>query len=246
LNNRLSILDIWVDPVNRATALGRVKKMLETAHQPCCIFASNPEKNFSVPKDPILYQAYRDAALLLPDGIGMVWAVRVLHGLRISRVPGSEFIFDICRLAEEEERGVFFYGAREAVSQAAVDRLRQRFPRLTIAGRANGYIPETDMPQLVEQINASGAEILFIALGSPRQEKWFATYAGALRHVKVCQGIGGTLDTIAGAVKRAPVFWCRLNLEWFYRLVKEPRRIERQRLLPLFALKVLLEKISRQ
>jgi len=82
------------------------------------------------------------------------------------------------------------------------------------------------------------ARVIFLALGSPMQERWLAKYAGKLESVRVCQGVGGTLDTIAGTVKRAPEFWCRMNLEWFYRLVSQPSRIRRQRVLPVFAWQV--------
>jgi len=91
------------------------------------------------------------------------------------------------------------------------------------------------MPELIKLINGSHAEILFLALGSPKQEKWFATYKDMLKHVRVCQGFGGTLDVIAGNVKRAPVIWQKLGLEWLYRLISEPKRIKRQWVLPLFA-----------
>ena len=101
------------------------------------------------------------------------------------------------------------------------------------------------MSGLIDAINASGAQILYVALGSPRQEKWMATYAYRLQSVRICQGVGGTLDTIVGNVKRAPKIWCRWHLEWFYRLLKEPKRIRRQRVLPLFALAVLREWASR-
>jgi N-acetylglucosaminyldiphosphoundecaprenol N-acetyl-beta-D-mannosaminyltransferase len=85
---------------------------------------------------------------------------------------------------------------------------------------------------------------LFLALGSPKQEKWFATYKHLLKHVKVCQGIGGTLDTIAGKVKRAPEIWCKYSIEWLYRLISEPRRIKRQKVLPVFAMMVLVAKVK--
>ena len=113
--------------------------------------------------------------------------------------------------------------------------LAERFPGLKIAGRANGYVKDEEMPGLIEKINESGAAVLFVALGSPKQEKWFAKYKDKLPHVRVVQGIGGTLDTIGGTVKRAPEFWCRHNLEWLYRLLSEPKRIARQRVLPVFA-----------
>jgi N-acetylglucosaminyldiphosphoundecaprenol N-acetyl-beta-D-mannosaminyltransferase len=99
------------------------------------------------------------------------------------------------------------------------------------------------MPGLISHINDSQAEILFLALGSPRQEKWFVTYGNYLKNVKVCQGIGGSLDVIAGNVKRAPMIWQKCSLEWLYRLISEPKRIHRQKVLPIFAVMVLLSKL---
>jgi N-acetylglucosaminyldiphosphoundecaprenol N-acetyl-beta-D-mannosaminyltransferase len=231
----LKILNIWVDPVSREEALQTVRGYLESGTGPHSIIASNPEKNFSAPKDPVLYECYKNADLLLPDGIGMVIAANLLYGTSLERVPGSEFIFDICKLARDEGYKVYIYGSREEVNKQSVEVLKERYPGLNIAGRSNGYVKDEDMPALVEQINESEADILFVALGSPRQEKWFAAYKDTLKHVRVCQGIGGTLDTIGGNVKRAPEFWCRCNLEWLYRLLSEPKRIKRQRVLPMFA-----------
>jgi len=234
-----------VDPVGREEAVERVRGFLRNGDRPHSIFASNPEKNFSVPKDPELYDCYRRADLLLPDGIGMVKAAQVLYAAELSRVPGSEFIFDICRVAQEEGRGIFVYGAKEEVNARSCEVLAERFPGLKIAGRANGYVKNDEMPGLIEKINASGAAVLFVALGSPKQEKWFARYKDRLTHVRVVQGIGGTLDTVGGNVKRAPEFWCRHNLEWLYRLLSEPKRIARQRVLPIFAWLVLIEWVKK-
>lgn len=245
MQKRLKILNIWVDPVTRAEAIQRVSDMLRSGQRPHSIFASNPEKSFSVPKDPDLHKVFEQADLLLPDGIGMVWAAQVLHGACLERIPGSEFIEDICRLAAKEGYKIFIYGAEEEVNRESARVLKKRYPGLLIAGRANGYSSTAEMPDLIKRINESGAEILFLALGSPKQEKWFATNQDKLTHVRVVQGIGGTLDTIAGKVKRAPEFWCRHSAEWLYRLLTEPRRIKRQKVLPLFLIKVLGAKISR-
>ncbi|WP_306547310.1 WecB/TagA/CpsF family glycosyltransferase [Desulfobulbus sp.] len=244
MNDRLPILDIWVDPVSREEALQRVRDFLKHGDRPHAIFAANPEKEFSVPADPELYQCYRDAALLLPDGIGVVLAARLLHGVRLHRLPGSEFLFDICQLAEAEGHAIFVFGAKEEVNSRSVAQLQRHYPGLRIAGRANGYVPDEEMALLIERINESKAAILFLALGSPRQEKWFAAHRGMLSTVRVVQGVGGTLDTIGGNVRRAPEFWCRHNLEWLYRLTKEPKRVKRQKVLPLFALRILKQWLS--
>lgn len=246
LNDRLKILNIWVDPVSRAMALDRAADYLLQGHRPHTIFASNPEKNFSVPADPDLYRVFSEADLLLPDGIGIVWAARVLYGRQLERVPGSEFIFDLCRLAVREGCGVFLYGSDEEVNRRSAEILAERYSGLNVAGRANGYVKDSEMPALIRKINDSGAKILFVALGSPRQEKWYTRHKDALQHVRIVQGVGGTLDTIAGKVKRAPALWCRYHLEWLYRLLDDPRRIRRQKVLPVFVLLVLTEKIKKR
>ena len=241
--NRLKILNVWVDPVDMNGAVERVERFVEEGDRPHSVFAVNPEKNFTVPRDPQLHKVFSEADLLIPDGIGVVMAARILYRVRLARVPGVEMMEEICRLSARKKYKVFMYGAKEEVSAKAAAELQKRYPDLEIVGRANGYVSPEEMPTLIEQINASGAQVLFLALGSPRQENWFAQHAGQLHTVRVCQGIGGTLDTIAGTVKRAPQFWCRLNLEWLYRLLAEPKRIARQRVLPIFAYLVLRKKL---
>ncbi|TWJ19063.1 WecB/TagA/CpsF family glycosyltransferase [Geobacter argillaceus] len=242
--NRLNILNVWVDPVDMAGALERIERFVEEGDRPHSVFAVNPEKNFSVPRDPRLHQTFKQADLLIPDGIGVVMAARILHRARLSRVPGVELMDRICRLSAGKGYRVFIYGAKEEVSSKAAAILQQRYPSLKIVGRANGFVTPDEIPSLIERINASGAQILFLALGSPRQENWFVENAARLSTVRVCQGIGGTLDTIAGTVKRAPERWCRLNLEWLYRLISEPKRIGRQKVLPIFAYRVFRRKLS--
>lgn len=119
MKKRSDILDTWAGLVDKHQTLDRVWHFLE-GNLPRCIFAANPEKNFSVPKDPELYDAFKNADLLILDSIGMVWVARLLHGATLSRVPGVEFMKDdICRLAVQEDKSVFLFGAREAVNQSA-------------------------------------------------------------------------------------------------------------------------------
>jgi len=172
----------------------------------------------------------------------MVIAARLLNGCEVERIPGSDFIFDLCRLAVEENCGVFVYGAQETVNEKAVKVLQKMFPGLYISDRFHGYVSQEDMPELIERINASEAKILLLGLGSPRQEIWYSTHKDSLRHVRIVQGIGGTLDTVAGNVKRAPELWQRCCAEWLYRLIMQPSRIKRQSVLPLFAFGVLTAK----
>jgi len=244
MKNRLKILNLWVDPVNMVESLFYVIHTVEKGHKPHSIFAVNPEKNFSVPKDPLLYKIFKTSDLLIPDGIGIVLAAWVLYGLRLCRVPGVELMKNICRLSAQKKYKLFIYGGEEGVNKMAVEVLQKRHPGIVIAGRANGYVDDAKMDDLIDKINAAHTEILFLALGSPIQEKWFAQHKDRLETVRICQGIGGTLDTIAGKVKRAPKMWQACYTEWLYRLISEPKRIKRQKVLPLFALMLISAKLQ--
>jgi N-acetylglucosaminyldiphosphoundecaprenol N-acetyl-beta-D-mannosaminyltransferase len=243
--DRIKILNIWVDTINKKFAIKKVHHYLANGTRPHSIFAVNPEKNYSFPKDYQLLKTFETADLLLPDGIGIVWAARFLFGLRLKRIPGSEFIVDICKIAAEGGYSIFLYGAKEKINKMAAEMMQKKFPGLKVAGRSNGYVKHSEMEDLIDRINNSHAEILFIALGSPKQEKWFATFSKHLKYVKVCQCIGGTLDAIAGTVKRAPEKWQELSFEWLYRLITQPSRIKRQKVLPLFVIEVLITKLKR-
>ena len=240
---RIRVLDAPVDVINMETALAFVDDTVAARKPGNYVLAMDPEKTFALRRDRQLGDFFEDAALLLPDGIGVVLAARFLHGARIGRVPGADFMQEICRHASEKGYRVFIYGATEEVNVASVAKLKQRYPGLQIAGRANGYVSSDAMEALVDEINDSEADILFVALGSPRQENWMRDNGPGLK-VPLCLGIGGTLDTIVGKVRRAPKIFQRLGLEWFYRLICQPSRIGRQRALPLFALQVAWQKLS--
>lgn len=240
---RIEILGVPVDCVGMQAALDYVDALVAQG-QPSAIIAVNPEKVMKARQDPWLLDQLRGAKLLLPDGIGVVWAARFLHLARFERVAGADLMVALCERAEQRGYRVFLYGASPEVNAAARAALARRYPRLQIAGNRHGYVPQSEMDGLVGEINASGAEILFVALGSPRQEFWMSTYLPSLR-VKVCQGVGGTFDVIAGTVRRAPERWRQLHLEWAYRLLREPRRLMRQAALPKFAWQVLAARMGR-
>jgi N-acetylglucosaminyldiphosphoundecaprenol N-acetyl-beta-D-mannosaminyltransferase len=236
---RTEVLGIPVDRVTMEGAVAFAARSIDSGEKGKYILAVNPEKVITLLNDEALRKTFTGAALLIPDGIGVVWAMRRLDGTNAQRVPGSELMPKLCELAKRRGYRVFLFGSKEEVNREAAELLVERYPGLKIAGRQNGYLEDHEMPALVNRINASGADILFVALGSPKQEQWITKWVPHLR-VGICQGIGGTLDTIVGTVKRAPPIFCKLGLEWFYRLVTDPRRARRQVALPLFAAKVIL------
>lgn len=240
---RYSVLGCPVDGVDMSGALAFVAEAVKERTSPGFILAVNPEKVYVLRQDSFLNEFFAKACLLIPDGIGMVKGLGILHNVNISRVPGADLMQNICAEAPARGYRIFLYGSSEEVSVKACEVLRERHPGIQIVGRANGFVSADQMDALVDQINESCADILFIAMGSPRQEKWMSQYADKLKTVKICQGIGGTLDTIAGTVKRAPVFWQKLGLEWFYRLLCQPSRFQRQLRCFKFAFEVYRTKI---
>ena len=238
---RIEILGVPVDCLTMDRTVDLAASVLagNVAHS---IVAVNPEKVMRAHYDPKLREQLQRAGILIPDGIGVVVAARILGLGRFERVPGSELMPRLCELAARTGRRVFLFGAAPDVNVRAAQVLQTRYRGLTIAGTQHGFLKDADMPGLIGRINASQADILFVALGSPKQEDWIDRYLPQL-NVKICQGVGGTFDVIAGRVRRAPAAFRAVHLEWLYRLVSNPRRLLRQTALPRFAFHVLKQRV---
>jgi len=224
-------------------ALEFIDKLIRSDQKGNYVFAINAEKIMAIQKDAFLKSMVENAALLLPDGVGIVLGAKWLYGLKVTRITGVELMLELCKEAELKGYKIFIYGAEEAVNKNSVEQLKLVYPSISIVGRCNGYISEEEMESLIKRINDSNADILFIALGSPKQEKWIQKYLPVL-NTKICLGIGGTLDVISGKSKRAPENIQKLGLEWLYRLIKEPKRIRRQIIYPVFITKLALERFK--
>jgi len=180
------------------------------------------------------------SALSLCDTVGVLRVAR-RRGARLDeRVTGIELVERLCAQAAREALPVYFLGGAEGVAADAAAIMEARFPGLIVAGTRNGYFSPGDADAAVAEIRASGAKLLFVGLGSPRQELWLAEH---LRDTGVgaAVGVGGSFDVLGGRVARAPQIMRRLGLEWLYRLVKEPHRWRRQLALPYFVWLVALD-----
>lgn len=237
---RIEVLGAPVDCVDMKGALAVVDEMIKSDRQNT-IIAINPEKVIKAQTDSHLLAWLKSARLVIPDGIGVVVAARLLRQAQIERVPGAELMPAICAHAVGKGYKLFLYGASPSTVKKAAQTLEETHPGIQIVGYQDGFVTEEDMQTLINMINASGANILFVALGSPKQELWMDKYLSRLPHVRVCQGVGGTFDVIAGTVKRAPKFFINIHCEWLYRLLAQPKRLMRQTALPVFAFKVLRE-----
>ncbi len=201
------------------------------------VVTPNPEIVEVCREDPAVMDIVNRADLVLADGIGVIKGAAMLGTPLKGKVPGIEFAAGLLGKLAKEGRSVYLLGAKPGVAELAGKRLSGQYPGLKIAGTHDGYFQE-DAP-IVEDIRASGADVVLVCLGAPKQEKWMAKN-GADTGAHLLCGLGGSLDVFAGVVERAPKFWSDHGLEWFYRLCKEPWRIGRMMDLPKFAATVVL------
>ena len=201
----------------------------------------NPEFLLNARKDPAFRRVLRDADLVLPDGIGVLYAAKILGRPLENRVTGVDFAQALMeRLAAEGGR-LFLLGAKPGVAEKAAANLAEQYPGLTVCGTHDGYFRE-DGP-VIEAIRASAADVVFVCLGSPKQELWMAGH-GPATGARLMVGLGGALDVFAGTVERAPEGFQKLGLEWLYRLAKEPKRAGRMAKLPLVLVYALGERLG--
>ena len=235
--DRLEVLGVRVDRVDQQLALERIETMLAA---PSCkqVVTLNPEYVMRANREPELMRIINSAALTVPDGMGIVWASRLLGQPLRSRVTGTGLLPAIGRLCADLGCSLFLLGGQPGVAELAASKLMEDIPGLRIAGvSSNDPGPEND-PQTIELINESGAGILAVAYGCPKQDYWISANRGRLKGVRVAFGCGGALDFISGQVPRAPRALRRRGLEWLYRLWLEPSRARRMAALPVFGLKV--------
>ena len=238
---RIDVLGVGFDNLTMAEAVERGMELLRTpgTHY---VATPNPEIVEVCREDPEARAAVNAADLVLPDGVGVVKGAAMLGTPLKEKTPGIEFAAHLMEKLAEEGKSLYLLGAKPGVAEQAAKRLAEAHPGLRIAGTHDGYFKE-DGP-VVEDIRQSGADVVFVCLGAPKQEKWMAKN-GAATGAGLLVGLGGCLDIFSGNVKRAPVLFQKLGLEWFYRLCKEPSRIGRMMKLPLFLIHVKQEKRRR-
>ncbi len=246
MNEKINIRGVYFDNVNMDEAMEKVSEMVNDEGL-SYMFTPNSEIVQNCIENKELYEVINSASLIIPDGIGVVYASKILKTPLKAKVPGCEVAEKLMEYAAKTGDGVFFFGGgkkteeREAVSILAASKMCEKYPGLNIVGTRDGYFTEADVPAIIEEINASGAKILFVCLGAPKQEKWIYDNRDALK-VNFAAGLGGTLDVFAGTAKRAPKFFLKTNLEWLYRLLCMPSRIGRMMKLPKFLFGTMIHK----
>ncbi|MFC4812827.1 WecB/TagA/CpsF family glycosyltransferase [Paenibacillus sp. GCM10023250] len=206
--------------------------------KPFHLITANPEIVMAAKGQPELRRIVDEADLITPDGIGVVLAAK-WQGTHIpERVTGYDMLIRLLEGAAARGFSLYVLGADEETNAMAADIIQAKYPGVEIAGRHNGFFKGDQENEIVADIGRKRPDLLIVALGAPNAEKWIYKHKSRL-NAKVAFGVGGSLDVIAGKVKRAPVIWQKLNVEWLYRLLKQPSRWRRQLVLPKFALTIL-------
>jgi N-acetylglucosaminyldiphosphoundecaprenol N-acetyl-beta-D-mannosaminyltransferase len=249
---RISILNIPIHNLTMPQAVAKVDEFVQT-FQPHLVVTPNPEMIVASETDAELRGILSNAALALADGVGVVLAGKMMGTPFQARVPGIDLMQEVVKLAAEKQYGIYLLGASPAAVQTAAKNLKTRYPMLRVLGTMHGYFKEgsgvkgqgargDDVPETEEDVIAdildAQPDILFIGMGSPRQEKLAARYLQKLR-VPVILCVGGSFDVISGYLKRAPRWMQVFGIEWLYRLFQQPSRWRRMLVLPVFLGKVL-------
>ena len=227
---RINIMGVGFDSLTRAEAVERAEALI-AERRAAYVVTPNPEIVMTCWENPDAMEAVQNADLVLPDGVGVVYGAKILGTPLKGKLPGIDFATELMRRLAKRGGRVYLLGAKPGVAEMAGERMQEQFPGLVVCGTHDGYFQE-DAP-VIEEINALQPDLLLVCLGAPKQELWMRRNAPVLK-VGLMAGLGGSLDVCAGTVKRAPVFFQKLGLEWFYRLVKEPWRIKRMMKLPKF------------
>ena len=240
MQSTVTVLDIPIAAVTMKQAVAAVEDFI-TAKKTHLIATANAEMIMMAQDDSELASILQQADLVVPDGAGVVWASRYLGHPVPERVAGYDLAQQLLQQAAQKGYRVYFFGAGPGIAVQAQAAAVARYPGLHIVGVRDGYFSMQEEAEIIEKIQASQSDILLVALGVPKQEKWLAKNLHLLG-TPVVMGVGGTFDVMAGVVERAPLWMQQASLEWLYRLLQQPQRFLRMLALPQFVLRVLYAK----
>ena len=246
MHKRINILNCPVDVLTMKETLEIIDNSI-TSRIPVQHVVVNAAKIVTMQKDKELAQAIANNDIINADGQAVIWASRILKKPLEERVTGIDLMQNLVQLSHERGYKIFLLGAKEEIVQKIASQYRQQYGDHIIAGYRNGYFDSNEEEEVIKQISKSNADILFVAISSPKKELFLNRYNKAL-NVPFIMGVGGSFDVISGKVTRAPLWMQRYGLEWFYRLIQEPRRMWRRYFYTntLFIWLVLKAKLSRK
>jgi len=230
MGNKVDFVGIPLDNLSMSETVDRINNSITCKKQihHCVI---NAGKVVKMQNDKKLYESVISSDIINADGMSIVWAAK-LFGFKIKeRVAGIDLMENLVELAHKKKYICFFLGAKEKVVKKTVDHYSKKYSDLEIGGYRNGYFVKHEEKIIIDQIIKSKANLLFVAMSSPKKEIFLNKYKAELKSVNLIMGVGGSFDVISGHVKRAPLFVQKIGLEWFYRLVQEPERMWRRYLI---------------
>ncbi len=242
MDNRIRVLNVPVDAVTMMEAIHTVQCFIHEK-KPRMVVTTNAEMVMLAQEDKQLLMIISEADLVVPDGAGVVWAARFKGDFIPERVAGYDLVQNLLRCGTQNPLRVYLFGGAPGVADMAKKKIETDYKGITVVGTKNGFFDEKSEEDIVAEIRSAQPDILLVALGVPKQEKWLKKYLNRL-NVPVSMGVGGTFDVMAGVVKRAPLWMQQANLEWLYRFLLQPQRFLRMLALPRFVLKVIASRNS--
>jgi len=230
MENKVNFIGIPLDNISMSETLDRIENAISSKKQihHCVI---NAGKVVKMRSDKKLQESVINSDIINADGMSIVWAARLLGHEIKERVAGIDLMDNLVGLAHEKKYKCFFLGAKEQVVKKIVDHYSEKYSNQVIAGYRNGYFENDQEKIIIDQIIKSRANLLFVAMTSPKKEIFLNKYKIELKSVNLIMGVGGSFDVISGEVKRAPEFMQKIGLEWFYRFAQEPGRMWRRYLI---------------
>ncbi|MGE5329833.1 MAG: WecB/TagA/CpsF family glycosyltransferase [Deltaproteobacteria bacterium] len=221
--NRVKIMGSYIDALNMEESLKRIKEII-LERKPVQHVVVNAAKIVMMNSNPKLRDIVNSCGMINADGQPVVWASKILGKPLPERVAGADLMLRIIKMAYKNDFSIYFFGARQEVVENVVEKFREQYPGLKVAGFRNGYFKPEENQKIIDNIRDSNADILFLGFSSPMKEYWLSENLEELK-VPFCMGVGGAFDVAAGVTKRAPVWMQKNGLEWLYRFIQEPKRM---------------------
>lgn len=240
----VNVLGLAVDNLTRDQSIVKVMNMIDNKIISHVIFL-NPYKIQKIKFNSDLRLIYSKASMYLTNGAGIQWAAMMLGSLIKERIPILSFMMDLIRIAEIKEYTIFLVGGKPETVERAFSNIRKSFPKIRIVGRHGGYFSAARQEAIIEAIQKSEPDIIFVGLGFPKEDEWIYKLKGELKR-GVIIGVGGSIDIISGVIKKAPPFFMTRGLDWFYRIITRPWRIGRLFMLAIFAINVIFKRFFKK
>ncbi len=227
---KVNILGTMIDNISKENALKTLFNFINS-EKTQTIYTPNAEICMEAYKDKTFQQVLNGGSLVIPDGQGVVLASKILKTPLDEKVAGFKLILSL--LESNKPVSIYLFGSKPDVIKRAVSFIKKNYSKVTIVGYRNGYFSDEEIPLIINDINKSKAQLLLVGLGAPKQELFIHQYKESITS-NVIMGVGGSIDVLAGEVKRVPEIFVKLSLEWFYRLIKQPKRLSRMLKIPVF------------